>query len=291
MKMDKMSSQPSFIYYGLANIQKSCIIYLNKTYTLTKKGSRRYMENSKINRTWLGITVIFLLFIFQQFASKIGSLVADSFNYSTIDEYDVFARISVHHIVQMLIGLLAIIILSKIYSIDFGFHFGNKNLGIKSVKIFSIAILIYTVILYLFGYFTNNIPRYGYPLNLKNVLGSLGFQLFLSGPSEEVLFRALPISIITYFINSDKERKIDKRNISSVSIVCAILFSVAHIRWTINPFSISMDYFQLIYSLILGIIYGNVYQKSRSVIYPMIMHSIGNVIMVGFWIIFEFVSK
>ena len=46
-----------------------------------------------------------LLFIFQQFASKIGSLVVDSFNYSTIDEYDVFARISVHHIVQMLIGI------------------------------------------------------------------------------------------------------------------------------------------------------------------------------------------
>lgn len=249
------------------------------------------MKNNKINRTWLGITVLFLIFIFQQCASKLGGLVADSFNYSTIDDYNIFAWITVHHIVQMLLALLVIIILSKKYSIDFGFHFGNKSLGIKYIITFFIAIFIYTVISYAIGYFNNQIPQYRYPLNLKNVLGSLGFQLFLSGPSEEILFRALPISIITYWVSSGKEIKIAKWNISSATIISAIFFSVAHIRWTVYPFSLSMDYFQLIYALILGIIYGNAYQKSGSIVYPMILHSMSNVIMVGFGFLFEYLGN
>lgn len=243
------------------------------------------MENSKINRGRLSV-IIFLLFVFQQFASKIGGLVADSFNYSIIDEYGIFARVSVHHIVQGFLALLIIIILSKIYKIDFGFHLGDKNLGMKNVIVFFIGILIYTIISYGIAYLINQISQYEYPLNIKNVLGSLGFQLLLSGPSEEILFRALPITIITFWSSIGKEIKIAKCNIPFETIISAVLFSVAHIRWTIYPFSMSMDYFQLVYAFILGIIYGNAYQKSGSVTYPMIMHSITNVIAVGLGYVF-----
>ena len=60
-----------------------------------------------------------------------------------------------------------------------------------------------------------------------------------------------------------------------------------HLRWTVYPFSVSMNYFQLIYAFILGIIYGNAYQ----VIYPMIMHSITNVIMIGLGFLFECIGN
>lgn len=244
------------------------------------------MINSKNNRTGLSLVVISLLFIFQQIANKIGSFIANSFNYKAIDEYGIFANVSVHHIVQMIIALLVIIILTKKYKIDFGFNVGDKKLGMRYVTVFSVALLIYAIIEYGIGYFSNQILQYDYPLNLKNVLGTLGFQLLLSGTSEEILFRALPIGIITFWIGSNKEMKIAKWNISYEVIVAAALFSIAHIRWTINPFSISMIYLQLIYSFVLGIIYGKVYQESNSVIYPMIMHSISNVIMVGLGYLF-----
>ena len=39
---------------------------------------------------------------------------------------------------------------------------------------------------------------FDFPLNPKNVLGTLGFQLFLSGTSEEILYRALPVTVLVY---------------------------------------------------------------------------------------------
>lgn len=76
-------------------------------------------------------------------------------------------------------------------------------------------------------------------------------------------------------------------NLSCEVIIAAVLFSVAHIRWTVDPFTFSVDYLQLIYCFILGTVYGKAYQESSSVIYPMIMHSISNVIMVGLGYIFS----
>ncbi|WP_083605511.1 CPBP family intramembrane glutamic endopeptidase [Proteiniborus sp. DW1] len=105
-----------------------------------------------------------------------------------------------------------------------------------------------------------------------------------------MLFRALTIGILTFWSGSNKGRNFTKLNISYEVIVAAVLFSVAHIKWTINPFSISMNYFQLIYCFVLGIAYGKAYQESNSVIYPIIMHSVSNVILVGLGYIFEFIS-
>ncbi len=248
------------------------------------------MIESKSNQTGSSILAIALLLIFQQFASKIGNLIARCFSYKAIDEYGIFAYISVHHIVQMLIALIAIIILTKKYEINFGFSLGDKKTGMKYVLVFTAAILIFNIISYGVIYFSNQVRQYDYPLNATNVLGSLGFQLLLSGTSEEILFRALPIGILTFWRGSNKERKFTKMNISYEVIVAAVLFSIAHIKWTINPFSISMNYLQLIYCFVLGIVYGKVYQESNSVIYPMIMHGISNVITVGLGYLLSIIS-
>jgi membrane protease YdiL (CAAX protease family) len=248
------------------------------------------MVNSKRNQTGVSIVAIALLLIFQQFASKVGHYIANCFNYKVIDEYGIFAYMSVHHVVQMLIALLVMVVLTKKYKFDFGFSAGDKKLGIKYLLVFIGAILIFTMISYGIRYFSNQIIQYDYPLNVKNVLSTLGFQLLLSGPSEEVLFRALPIGILTFRIGSNKERKFTKLNLSYENIIAAVLFSIAHISWTINPFSIDMNYLQLIYCFILGIVYGKAYQESNSVLYPIIMHSISNVIMVGLGYIFSIIS-
>lgn len=191
----------------------------------------------------------------------------------------------------MLLALVPIIILSKKYNIDFGFHLGNKNIGIKHTKIFITAMLVYITIISFFAYFSNKVMQYEYPLTFANILGYLGFQLFLSGPSEEILFRALPISIINCSIPCEKGIKIKRLHISWAIIFSAVFFALAHIKWTVNPFSISLDFMQLLFSLALGIIYGIVYQKSKSVIYPMIMHSLTNFAVVGAGYILFFIKQ
>lgn len=56
---------------------------------------------------------------------------------------------------------------------------------------------------------------------------------------------------------------------------------IAHIGWRIRPFTISADPMQLVQSFLFAIFYGKAFEKSGSNLYPMLMHSVSNVIMVG----------
>jgi membrane protease YdiL (CAAX protease family) len=240
---------------------------------------------------WSVSRFVLLLLVFQQFASKIGGFIADSFSYNQIDEFDIFAWNFIHHIVQMLIALAVIWVIAKLIHLDFGFRLGNVRLGIKHTAIFTVIILIYVLTTYFIGYSGDSIHVYHYPLDIKNVAGTLGFQLLLSGTSEEILFRALPITLLVYGFGASRNIRIWKLRIPFETIIAAFLFSIAHISWRVNPFSISVDWFQMVYALILGIFYGVAYQQSKSIIYSMAMHSISNVLMVGIGYIFAVVYK
>jgi len=170
------------------------------------------------------------------------------------------------------------------YNIDFGFQLGNKKIGIKYLVVFTLIVLIYVLVNYLIGYYFGINQPINYPLNIRNVLGTLGFQLFLSGPAEELLFRAIPISLLIFVF---KDNKIIRWGISIETIIASILFSMTHISWSLNPFLINFELYQLVYSFVLGLAYGMVYQKSKSVIYPILMHSSSNLIYIGVGYLFK----
>jgi membrane protease YdiL (CAAX protease family) len=90
---------------------------------------------------------------------------------------------------------------------------------------------------------------YAYELNVANVLGTLGFQLFLSGTSEEILFRAFPITVLGGVIGKD-----NKKGYAFIIVIASVLFSVAHIQWSLFPVSLTFSWFQLIYAFIWYII-------------------------------------
>ena len=226
-----------------------------------------------------GYFVFVILFVFQVFAGKLGWAVADLFSCETADPNGLFARLSIHHLTQMLISLVAIFIIGKVIQVDFGFHLGDKKTGLRYLLIFTGAIagiaLAYHILMEITGQpITNN-----FPLNTRNILGTLGFQLLLSGPSEEILYRALPVTLLVFAFG--KSISVSK-NITLEVVLASLLFAAAHVRWTIAPFSISeLNIFGLVYAFAMGILNGFVYQKSRSIVYPILMHSLSNVFMVG----------
>lgn len=225
------------------------------------------------------------MFIFQTFASKLGGFIADLFQYEAIDKDGTFMSVSVHHIVQMIAALVLIFVISKKSDLDFWLKPRLNKSGILYTAIFAIVILIYVLISYVVGYSLNTIAPYEYELNISNVLGTLGFQLLLSGTSEEILFRALPVTVLGGFICKEK------KSYTVIIVIASVLFSAAHIRWTLFPVSISFSWFQLIYAFILGIAYGLTYVKSKSIIYPMIMHGLSNFFMIGMGYIFMAVMR
>ncbi len=239
------------------------------------------MKNIKIKKTAYMVLAILGLFIVQTFASKLGSFIARLFQYTVIDKDGTFMSISVHHIIQMIVALVLILVISKKSDLEFWLRPRLSKSGILYTTTFAVIILIYVLISYVVGYSHNTIAPYAYELNISNVLGTLGFQLFLSGTSEEILFRALPVTVLGGVIGKD-----NKNGYAFIIVIASILFSVAHIQWTLFPISLTFSWFQLIYALILGIAYGITYVKSKSIIYPMVMHGLSNFFMVGMGYIF-----
>ncbi len=108
----------------------------------------------------------------------------------------------------------------------------------------------------------------------------------LSGPSEELIFRGFAITMLALVIKG----RIFKNQVSWTNIIAAAIFGVAHVKFSFAPFEASYSMFQVIYAIVLGLFYGDCYEKTKSVLYPMIMHSISNVVMVGATIILVYIS-
>jgi membrane protease YdiL (CAAX protease family) len=208
----------------------------------------------------------------------VGRGIADMISYEKFDPYKAYSWNSVHHITIMLLALIAIVILKKIFKLNFGFGLGDSKIGIKFVLIYTTIFAGIALVVHILMMINNSLPVYAFPLNKNNIIGTLCFQLFLSGPAEETLYRALPITIFVHVL--DKKIKL-KWGITLETIIASFLFAIAHIKWSLFPFIFEADYFQLFYAFLQGIILGKAYQDSRSVIYPMFMHSISNVLMVG----------
>jgi membrane protease YdiL (CAAX protease family) len=250
-----------------------------------KKQARRVegimkMERKRANQKKIllyGIMILLLL-VFQVVLGKVGRIVADLLPYEKFDPYKAFAWVSVHHITEMLIALTVIMILSKFLKVDFGFGLGDRKKGTKYVVVYTIIFTGVTLVCHILMLIYNMLPAYDFPLNKNNILGTLGFQLLLSGPAEEILYRALPITMLMHVVG--KSVKV-KGGITLEIIIASFLFAIAHMKWSLFPFTIEANYFQLFYAFVLGTIQGKAYQLSRSIVYPMFMHSISNVLMVG----------
>lgn len=236
------------------------------------------MEETTRKRTLSGIVVFILLFLTQLFLGKAGHFIAGLIPYQSIDPFDCFVKNSIHHAVMLLIALFIILVLSKVLNLDFYFQLGDKKKGIKYLTIFTVVIALISVALHTFMALNNQLPVYEYPLDARNIIGTLGFQLLLTGSTEEIVYRALPITLLTYTFG--KSIKI-KNSVTLEVILSSLLFVFAHVKWSLIPLTFEADYFQIIYAFTIGTVQGIVYQKTRSILYPILMHSFSNVLMTG----------
>jgi uncharacterized protein len=226
---------------------------------------------------------------------RLAALTADQFDYAAIDPDGAFAWLSVRHIAQGLIFLVLIVIISRLSGIQFGFGWGDRQVGWLYVRIFALVFLGYMVVSLIIVFLTRSFQGFQYPLTTRNIIGHLGFQALLTGPSEELIFRAFAMTMLSLMITGSVVSggsgfgrgilKIFGSEISIVNLIAAVIFGLAHIRFTFFPFSATYSMGQVIYATMLGLIYGVCYERSGSVVYPMMMHSISNVVAVGVTVI------
>ena len=71
------------------------------------------MEKNKVIELLYKSNLVIVLFIAQLFASRVGGAVANLLSYERIDQYNLFAWISIHHIIQMFIALIIIVFMKN----------------------------------------------------------------------------------------------------------------------------------------------------------------------------------
>jgi uncharacterized protein len=231
------------------------------------------------------ILSIILLIVILLGIPIIARLITNLFDFSYIDPDSAFLWITVRHILQGLIVLIIMVIIMKFSKIKFNLGLGNSKIGLRYLKRFMLFFFLYTLITFLVILVFRQFEPFGFPINMRNISGYLGFQLFLSGPSEELIFRAFAITMFSVLITN---KRID-RHLSYANLFALLVFGLAHVAISFSPIGFAYAIPQIILAIGLGYFYGDCYEKSKSVIYPMIMHSYTNVLMVGITIILTIV--
>jgi uncharacterized protein len=182
-----------------------------------------------------------ILFAVQIAFSQLGVRISDLFSYRRIDPSNAFAWISVHHIVQGVAILIVMALVSITFKTDFHLGLGDKRLGMRIVLWFTVIIAVYQFAMWFLLDALSLFRPFAYPVNIRNVLGVMTFQLFLSGTSEELLFRAFPITLLSLLTSKTFHLFKGRVSMPLAVTISAVLFSMAHINWEVNPFRLQYD--------------------------------------------------
>lgn len=218
----------------------------------------------KIKNEYLRCIVLFFILLILQFLFSRLSIIALRFIKNPIENYTYFSGTK-NHLFCFIIPLIICIILKKKCNINLGLEFKEHKKGILFILISIVFALVIQTIVLLF----NN------PYQEESLLSYFIFQFFFSGLGEEIIYRSLSLGLMIYFCGK-ANIKIGKLNIHLGLILSALLFSIAHISISFNPFELNYSYLQLGVAFIMGIVYGLCYIKTKSVWYCMIAHSVYN---------------
>ncbi len=227
---------------------------------------------------------LILVFLIVHILPIIARAIAGSFDFSGIsnDPLRQLAFVSITYIVQISLILTTLKISFKGSLSNAGFNLDNKSLSLsiltKFICIWSmIVILFYILALNFykgFGDYIINICPPDFWYILKQFIGSVVF----AGIGEEPLFRSFVILALTgYWSGSFKFAKV---TIPHISIISGFIFMTAHIGYTVYPvFTITyIDPLRLTFTFILGVVWTNIFIKTKSLLCPVLAHSSANAI-------------
>jgi len=180
------------------------------------------------------------------------------------------------HFAQLVYALLAIFWMKMRHAGDYGLH------GPAGKSYVGAAIgwgLFFGVLMTLVDYWPQILQfkppaDKPYPLTALNIAGWFSFEGIFVGPSEEVLFRGLLVTYLTRAMPG----KIGLRRyeMNGAGVVVAVLFALAHFgNFFTEPVYVAVG--QQFYALALGILYAFWFEKSRSLLAPIVGHNVSDV--------------
>ncbi len=223
-------------------------------------------------RWYAYVAAVLGLLVVQRSLSAAGDVVARATDASGVDPGGWWAALSVHHLVQGALTLALLLALRR--RLDVGLRLGDLRLGAQFVAVVTAVLAAYLLAYYGLAHLLDLGASVAVPDDGAARAGYLGFQLVLSGPAEELAFRALPIAVLAALRPTPLACR---GNVTLETVVAGALFAFAHV--TISGGAMTADPAQVAYSFVLGVVQGVAFQRTRSVLAPMAIHSASNVLV------------
>lgn len=227
------------------------------------------------------VTVVVLVEIITRLSSFLANIISPYFIF--IDPDKAFAWSWIHHIIQLLLALSAMLLYPSIKMRDWGFNLDNSKLSLRIFLQFSLGWLIfYGVGTFITFKMSGQSSVFPFHLTSRNVVGYSGFMFLMPGLSEETLFRGFVMIVLGQswkgIIN------VGKLTLPVSGLLAALIFTYAHISYTIFPLKFYFSVGQLIAAFVLGIFYAIVFYKTKSLLCSILCHNISDGL--GFMIVY-----
>jgi len=180
----------------------------------------------------------------------------------------------ISHAGLLVATLVLISIMSGGHPQRFGLHLPIGKSYVAAAFSWGICFgVVMTVIDYLPNILRHAAPEFS--LSLRNVMGWLSFEGLFAGTVEEILFRGL---LVSYLMTKISGRvRIGAFDLHVAGVIVAVLFCASHLgSFSGRPFWIAMG--QQAYAFIWAVFYAYWFEKSGSVLAPIIGHNLGNFI-------------
>ncbi len=229
----------------------------------------------------LGIIFLVITRLISEIAFRLAQPVAQSLR--VFDPDGSFLYISLHHILQGLFALLAILLLSRIFRTslkDFGFNLNEWRYAVRQVLQFSFLwFFLQGCIGVLMMVFGDTSAAFQFPMTAWNFGGYFTFQILISGTSEEVLFRALVMPPL--LIYGKRARLPEKPSALLAGGIATLIFMLAHINITFDPLRVTdFNMLQQLTVFTFGAFYAFLFIKTRSLLGSILAHNLLNAVIV-----------
>lgn len=203
------------------------------------------------------------------------------FSLSTAGNY--FLGALSHRVIHFLIAMLLLMLIFKREKIVALFDFSHLKRDMVEFRSIFISWPVLTVLF--FGssmMFVDGFSEY-----LSSLYASVdGWMLsrisrdffLLDAIPEEVFYRAFMIGLLS--IGFSKYLKIGKFEISHAALLSIPLFALSHVQVLLYPFKVlQYDSIQLVLTMLTGFLFAYAYEKTRSLVLPILIHGYTNLVI------------
>lgn len=236
------------------------------------------MERSRLKA--MPIVLVAILGFAIPYLAAIAAVLSSRYLHTPSPQGPLLPWLYVQHAFQLAFALVAIAILKRFRPFDAGLRWPpGKTYIVPAVLWGTFFGVLMLLVDHAPDLVAHRVPDLGFPYTRANVAGWLFFEGVYVGPTEEIPFRSLLVGYLMAAMPSARLR-IGRYDMGWAGVIVAVIFALAHIQNLVAHPSWAA-FGQQIYALALGILYAYWFEKSRSIVAPIVGHNVSDVVEDG----------